>query len=512
MKKDKGFTLIEFIIYISIVVVLLVVTTNFCWNIIYGNIKSQAIREVQQNARFSMERITRNIEQAAGINSPASGDSANFLSLQMSDPNLDPTVFDVSDGKLRITQGTNGPYNLTNERVEVTNPQFTNLSYPDTPGILKIEMTINHINPTGQSEYDVSFPFSSSASLRTGVEPLVSGWYHQNWFYRKRITILASQVAADLISFPLLVSTIDSDLTKAKNNGDDILFTLSDGTTKISHEIEKYLNSTGELVAWVNISSLSSTQDTEIYMYYGNSGASNQQNPTAVWDSDYVGVWHLSEVSGGWGAIKDSTSNSNNGTDYGTPTFGAFGRIGNAIDFDGYNDHIAVPDNISLRLATGFTIEAWINIDTWGNWENIIFKGGGAGDNSDYQFALVNNGLAWDGTYGGAWRTKYFPTSQDLGTWIYAILTHDTTNVRCYRDGTEMTGSSPQLDPGLIYESNYQLAISREGSSARGYVDGTVDEVRISKTVRPPGWIETQYNNQDNPSGFYSMGIEESSP
>ena len=39
--------------------------------------------------------------------------------------------------------------------------------------------------------------------------------------------------------------------------------------------------------------SLSNSADTVVYAYYGNAVATNQQNPTGVWDSNYKGVWHF---------------------------------------------------------------------------------------------------------------------------------------------------------------------------------------------------------------------------
>jgi len=164
----KGFTLIEFIIYIAIVAIILFVTVNFAWEIIYGNVKSQSIREVQQNARFAMEKITRTIQEAETINIPASGNSADFISLEMTDSNLDPTIFDLSDNKLRLSQGGAGPYELISNRVMVSNLRFTNLSYPNTPGTIRIEMTIDHLNPANRNEYTASLELASTASLIEG--------------------------------------------------------------------------------------------------------------------------------------------------------------------------------------------------------------------------------------------------------------------------------------------------------------------------------------------------------
>jgi hypothetical protein len=130
---------------------------------------------------------------------------------------------------------------------------------------------------------------------------LRSDWYNSQWNRRKAITFTsdAAKIPSSQNNFPVLISLAsDSELAAyAQTSGNDILFTSSDGVTKLNHEIEYYNNSTGQLVAWVNVSSLST--NTVIYLYYGNSGCSSQQNPTGVWDGNYKGVWHLKENSTG---------------------------------------------------------------------------------------------------------------------------------------------------------------------------------------------------------------------
>jgi hypothetical protein len=77
--------------------------------------------------------------------------------------------------------------------------------------------------------------------------------------YRKPVTIDAGSVTADLANFPVLVSLpSDADLAAdARNDGYDIVFTASDGTTLLSHEIETFDGATGELTAWVKVPNLS---------------------------------------------------------------------------------------------------------------------------------------------------------------------------------------------------------------------------------------------------------------
>jgi len=166
--KNLGFTLIEFLIYIAILAVILIFTTGFLWDIILGNIKETSWQEVQQNSRFALTKISQEIKKATGVNSPLPGNSGSSLSLVMADPDLNPTVFDIVDGKLRITKGINGPYEITSGQVIVTNLNFINLSYEDTPGTIQIEMTIERVNPSNRIEYLASVDLKLSVSLVSG--------------------------------------------------------------------------------------------------------------------------------------------------------------------------------------------------------------------------------------------------------------------------------------------------------------------------------------------------------
>lgn len=167
-QNGGGFTLIELLIYIAIVGLILVLMVGFFWDIILVNIKEDSYQEVQQNGRFALDRIEKEIKKASGINSPVMGNSAYSLSLVMANPSLNPTIFDLNNGQLRITQGNSSPVELTTDQVIVTNLQFTNLSYQNTPGTIRIEMTIENLNPENRPEYEASINLESSFSLLQG--------------------------------------------------------------------------------------------------------------------------------------------------------------------------------------------------------------------------------------------------------------------------------------------------------------------------------------------------------
>jgi len=168
LKNGGGFTLIELLIYIAIVGTILVLMTGFFWNIALGYIKENSYQELQQNGRFALMKMEQEIKKARGIIAPMPGSTANNLSLEMANPSLNPTIFDLNEGKLRITQGTNPFYELTTDRVVVGNLQFTNLSYTETPGTVRIEMVLSHLNPGGLIEYQASINLTTTVSLFEG--------------------------------------------------------------------------------------------------------------------------------------------------------------------------------------------------------------------------------------------------------------------------------------------------------------------------------------------------------
>jgi MSHA biogenesis protein MshQ len=120
----------------------------------------------------------------------------------------------------------------------------------------------------------LALPFSGGAAPADSA-----GWYNSAWKYRQKITVNHELVAGPVDGFPMLVNVTGSVFEHAQEDGDDILFTAADGTTKLLHEIESM---NGEVVAWVQMPHLSEKEDTELYVDYGNPTAENQQQGTNV--------------------------------------------------------------------------------------------------------------------------------------------------------------------------------------------------------------------------------------
>ena len=149
-------------------------------------------------------------------------------------------------------------------------------------------------------------------------DAFTADWYNNSWEQRKKITTsLNTEISSDLTDFPALISFTHSDLTQTtETDGTDIVFTASDGTTELAYEIERFDQSTGEVIAWVKIPTVSASENTDIYIYYKGTATSSS---SSVWDSNYKLIWHLNQTSTGTvREFSDVSDNGNDGTGGGT--------------------------------------------------------------------------------------------------------------------------------------------------------------------------------------------------
>lgn len=171
-KRLAGFSLLELIIYIAFVSILSAVYINYVFDVAGSSQKSRVRQEVQQNGRFAMERILQEIRAADGVNVGSStfGSHPGVLSLATPVPATNPTVFDVSGGVLRVTQGAGSPVLLTSDGFVVSNLVFENLSVNNRTTHVRVSLTIEHPNTTGSEIFNAQSTLYGSASVRELVD------------------------------------------------------------------------------------------------------------------------------------------------------------------------------------------------------------------------------------------------------------------------------------------------------------------------------------------------------
>ena len=369
---------------------------------------------------------------------------------------------------------------------------------------------------TGTAGNSTIFANNTSAKVST-VAP--RNWLN-GWEKRVKITINKNNITSALSSFPVLVhlssssGIYDDDVRFVFNellndaNRKKIAITTGDGTTQCYIEIEKWDTASKQAWLWTRVPSLSNTEDTILYLYYDRNQADNTNyagdtGSTAarnVWDSSFKGVWHLRETSGGTGAIKDSTSNDNAGTDYGSPTFNAAGSINSAISFDGVDDFINMSNTASLQFISSLTIEAWVNLNSFGAGSDVdVILRKGEGNPNDYQLAIhdqrlelmieENDGAGLDSS-----------TTLSATTWYYVAGTWNGSIRKVYLNGSESASGSKT---GSIIPDTRAIYIG--GRSGTDLSNGILDEIRASNTTRSAAWVKASYETErDNLLDFGS--------
>lgn len=163
---QRGFTLLEVLLYIGIFSVMSTVISIFLVLVLETRVKSQTIAEVEQQGLAIVALLTQTIRNAEAINEPTAAMDAGALSLDAAGTGDDPTWIEVSDGALWIKRGASESQALNNNHVIVSAVSFQNLSSSQTPGTIRFQFTLAAVNPSDTNPYNYVETFYASATLR----------------------------------------------------------------------------------------------------------------------------------------------------------------------------------------------------------------------------------------------------------------------------------------------------------------------------------------------------------
>jgi hypothetical protein len=156
---------------------------------------------------------------------------------------------------------------------------------------------------------------------------------------------------------------------------------------------------------------------------------------------------------------------------------------GNALDFDGTDDYVALPAGV--YFTGDFTIECWVYPRSFANWARIIDFGNGAGSNN----VLLSYTYGTSGAPGFYVEGSQFQASQTLplNQWSHIAATLSGTTATIYINGVA-AGSSTVPVPVNITRNNCYIGKSNWGDP---YADASFDELRIWNTAKTPAEIQS---------------------
>jgi len=413
---------------------------------------------------------------------------------------------------------------------------FVTLEVVGVPGSMRADLSTSQVT----LPRDVTLTLSTSKSLLPGAydivvkakgrvvnhEAIATLIVHKNPLLTSGIVTqiiidkakLGANCSSDLIDFPLLIEIEDDAQLRYRSyggsveniNGYDIIFKDAN-QNQLAHEVEYYDGSTGRLIAWVKIPTLSISTSTVITMEYGDPGISQPtENQVAVWDSHYKGVYHLNQLPRSDGIIYDSTINA---LDL-TPQSSNFdsnrveAQVGYGLKFRGW-DYLISSKTLRLSNSGKFTIETWVKSSSyWGGRQAMVSIQDG---NTHGSRTLTSYD---DGPMGVQFYddvpppTYQIANGQPHNTWVHLVARYDGTKLEGFVNGKKTNFTwYPGWGPvtGVV-----TLGVWRGETDWLNWflTEGCLDEVRISDDARNSCWIQTSYINQSDPFSFYTIGYE----
>jgi len=331
------------------------------------------------------------------------------------------------------------------------------------------------------------------------------------WTYSKKLYLNTSYTGADVeldvADFPVFIRlqevVPDFNYSQAKANADDIRF--ADETGKcLPYQIERWDAANHLAEIWVKKDVLRGNSSSQyITMYWGNPNASIASQPSTVFgtNSGFVGVWHLNDDPAdnpNSPSCTDATSNNINGFTHGSMTANdaVDGICGKGFHFDGVNDYVdfGTPTESDMTGTTDVSVSAWVKVNPGETWKSIIGKG-------DFQYHLqvpTGDDAEFCVHDDANWRNAIQYAQTQSGVWYYLTGVYDSKaqKVKLYKNSQLVAEYNGAVSHISAAHDDF-LWMGRNASISDGrYMNGVLDEVRISNTAASPSWIKLCYENQ----------------
>jgi autotransporter-associated beta strand protein len=255
----------------------------------------------------------------------------------------------------------------------------------------------------------------------------------------------------------------------------------------------------GQSYVWAQVPSFYS--NCWIWAYWSNASYSVTSAPAAyttngaTWDSNFGGVWHMSEAAGHNGTQRDSTSNNNTMTllDNSGVSTGGISSVVDGGDYiygqSGDGRRLQVDASASIRNSTNLTVSMWTKHvqSTWWSAGTVLMTKRG-----EYEMYAVNaHDVAFRFWSGGFQKSTDNYTVPDIAGWHYYVGTYSKNSQWevLFFDGQQVVSNSYNFTIDSGNEIAWGYAMPLGPSQYRGWFD----ESRFEPIARGSNWIWACY-------------------
>lgn len=238
----------------------------------------------------------------------------------------------------------------------------------------------------------------------------------------------------------------------------------------------------------------------DVFLYRSSQRDRSDRSLQTVVDADQQSVYVDDNLSVNETVFYEATSETADGqeSDYSFPASALPSTYvaGNAFEFNGDSSHMTVEDRPALDIDSDFSISFWVKFNESSDEDAVIFsKGGTPGDSANYMAYLVDSGenrsiyFQFNNFFNGVWSNGEITA----GEWTHVAFTHDGNTRSLYIDGELDTQNN---DDGSPQGNSAPLQIGTDQAETGHYLDGQVDELRISDPGRTKAEIQATYDRE----------------
>lgn len=228
--------------------------------------------------------------------------------------------------------------------------------------------------------------------------------------------------------------------------------------------------------------------------------------------ADTVAYWRFEAgpADAAAATIADSSGNGLSGTAVNGPVYrsavpaptvpftGAANQF--AMEFNGSNQRVFIPDYAELALTQSFTIEAYVFLHGQsGPSDNIVFRGDDRISLDPYRVNVIGTNLNF-GITNAANQSATVSAPIVFNTWVHvaAVLDDAAGTMSLYENGVLVNSITTSVRPFATLDAGSSPGVGIGNTQSSNYdqwYDGLMDEVRISNAALPP----SQFLNAPEP-------------
>lgn len=349
-----------------------------------------------------------------------------------------------------------------------------------------------------------------------------AAWWNGDWQYRVKIDAdtgpKGANVGAPIGRTQVLVRLLANNFKfdTAKQDGGDLRFLAGDDRTPLHYHIEKFDGLVDQVaLVWVDVPDLAPGAATSFYMYWGNEKANDASDAHSTYDADQLLVWHFDQENG---LPRDSTAYGNNGLTPGKRDQTAI--IGFGAKLDGTAPiKLAANPTLNISAAETLTWQMWIK-PAPATQTAVLYDQRDAGGVADFAVSLAASVPSVAVTSGAGTVTAAATAPLVADSWHLLTVTAAADKITLYVDGAkagEAAGAMPAINGAPVLGGTAAVATPAAAvpaapaaappvaaTAAAGFA-GEVDELQISKAVRPAGAILLADHDQGTQSNLLAF-------